>query len=290
MLVMTGRSLSQPILGYNVIEQIVKTNITEQLEATREEQLHGWLRAPFPSLDKERYYSPRWPGDNWAVVWICCENHKRESHCAPTYLCSNWRYRHRHPRKTLSFSSESLEFCENLVHLRSGVSLYIILDVQNLNDHDIELSGRTVVAILQQTQDVYQATVLEKSDRPTQVSLNQVSEESEQVTDAPWNPPINLSHLSRPERAVAQDMLSCLCRSHYIKRWKTDMTVLHKPYCTGMAEEIQLILCLAGGLCKQKGWKPSTLYRLPRTKQKAPPWSPEFRTSTGSSGSCLPDA
>lgn len=41
MLVMTGRSLSQPILGYNVIEQIVKTNITEQLEATREEQLHG---------------------------------------------------------------------------------------------------------------------------------------------------------------------------------------------------------------------------------------------------------
>lgn len=55
--VMKGRSLSKPILGYNVIEQIVKTNITEQWEATREDQLHGGLRAPFPSLDKERDYS-----------------------------------------------------------------------------------------------------------------------------------------------------------------------------------------------------------------------------------------
>lgn len=42
MLVMNGRSLSQPILGYNVIEQIVKTNITEQLEDKNKGRAVAW--------------------------------------------------------------------------------------------------------------------------------------------------------------------------------------------------------------------------------------------------------
>lgn len=53
MLVMKGRSLSQPNLGFNVIERIIKTNTTEQLDATRTEELQETLKAAFPSLKKE---------------------------------------------------------------------------------------------------------------------------------------------------------------------------------------------------------------------------------------------
>lgn len=53
MLVMKGRSISQPILGYNVIEQIMETNTKEQLDATRGEQLRGALNAHFPNLERE---------------------------------------------------------------------------------------------------------------------------------------------------------------------------------------------------------------------------------------------
>ena len=53
MLVMRGGSLSKPILGFNVIEQMLKNSVTEQLDATGREQLHETLRVAFPSLEKE---------------------------------------------------------------------------------------------------------------------------------------------------------------------------------------------------------------------------------------------
>lgn len=48
MLVMKGRSLSQPNLGFNVIEWIIKTNTSEQLDATRTEQLQEQSSFPKP--------------------------------------------------------------------------------------------------------------------------------------------------------------------------------------------------------------------------------------------------
>ena len=58
----------------------------------------------------------------------------------------------------------------------------MVLDVQNPTDHDIEMSGRTVVGTLQQIQAVYPATALEKPDCCPTVSVGQVGAESEQTT------------------------------------------------------------------------------------------------------------
>ena len=109
--------------------------------------------------------------------------------------------------------AEGLECCETLVKLSSGVSPYIVLDVQNPTDHDIELSGRTVMGTLQQVQAVYPATSFEKPSHSPPVSVSQVNTESEQVTETPWNPPIDLSHLNEPERVVVQNMLREECSS-----------------------------------------------------------------------------
>lgn len=102
--------------------------------------------------------------------------------------------------------AEGLQFSETLLKLRHGVSPNIVVEVQNPTDHDIELSGRTSVGTVQQVQAVYPATVFERPSHPPPV-LSQVNAEREQSTDIPWNRPINLTHLSEPERVIAQNML-----------------------------------------------------------------------------------
>lgn len=83
--------------------------------------------------------------------------------------------------------------------------------MQNPTDHDIELLGRIVVGTVQQVQAVYPATILEKPDYYPSVLSSQVNVESEQLTDPPWDPPIDLSHLSESERVVVQNMLRGEC-------------------------------------------------------------------------------
>ena len=91
--------------------------------------------------------------------------------------------------------------------IRRGSSPYIILDVQNPTDHDIELSGKTVVGTVQQIQAVYPATILEKPDHFPPLSVWQVNADTRQVTESSWDPPIDLSHLTELEREVVQNML-----------------------------------------------------------------------------------
>ncbi|KAG7478880.1 hypothetical protein JOB18_011456 [Solea senegalensis] len=223
MLVMEGGRLSQPILGYNVIEQIVKTCTAEQLDAAREEQFHNTLKAAFPSLEKESVpafidlvttkqlhnYIVRTTKERVVVpkhtsVQIDCKVQTRPLKKNTTFLFEpdinpHW--------------AEGLEFCETLVTIRRGISPYIVLDVQNPTDHNIELPRRTVVGTVQQIQAVYPVSILEKPDNFPPVSVTQVNVETEKVTDSSWDPPIDLSHLTGPEKELVQNMLREECSS-----------------------------------------------------------------------------
>lgn len=68
MLVLKGGRLSHPILGFNVIEQIIKNSCTEQLEDTRRDQLHETLRTAFPSLEKQNVTTSI---DLVTIEWSC---------------------------------------------------------------------------------------------------------------------------------------------------------------------------------------------------------------------------
>lgn len=223
MLVMKGGSLSQPILGFNVIEQILKTSTIEQMDAERTEQLHEALRGAFPCLKRENVTT-------FIDLVTAKQSHDfvvrttKEKVIVPkhTSVQIDCKVQTRPLKKdtTLLFEpdinpqwAEGLEFCETLVGLRRGVPPYIVLDVQNPTDHDIELSGKTVVGTLEQIQAVYPATVLEKSDQCSPLLVNQVNAESEQIPDTSWEPPIDLTHLSESERGVVQKMLREECSS-----------------------------------------------------------------------------
>jgi len=45
--------------------------------------------------------------------------------------------------------AEGLEFCDTLVTLRRATKPFITVDVQNPTDHDIMLTGRTVIGTVQ---------------------------------------------------------------------------------------------------------------------------------------------
>lgn len=223
MLVMKGRHLSQPIIGYNVIEQILKASATEHSDVTSKEHLHQTLKTAFPCLEKNSV--PAFiellsaEQSQEYVVKTAKEKVNIPKHTSVQIECKV-RTRPLKEDTTLLFEpdinpqwAEGLEFCETLVMLRSGITPFIVLDVQNATDHDIVLSGRTVVGTLNQVQAVYPATGLEELNQPPPMSVSHVKVESDQATDNAWDPPINLSHLSEPERVVVQNMLREECTS-----------------------------------------------------------------------------
>lgn len=108
---------------------------------------------------------------------------------------------------------EGLEFCETLVTLRGGAPPYMALDVQNPTDHDITLLGKTVVGTLNQVQAVYPASAFEKPISPPTVSVNDVEVGGEELDDSVWDAPVDLSHLSQPEKVKVQKMLREECAS-----------------------------------------------------------------------------
>lgn len=132
--------------------------------------------------------------------------------------------------------------------------------------------------------------------------MSQVNAESEQATDTSWDPPIDLSRLNEPERVVVQNMLLEECSSFskseddigcneklklsillkdmdpeartYLSvpkpLYKKIKDYLHNLIAQGWVKKIQHTLCLTGCWCKEKGWQPTSLHRLQRTKQEHP--------------------
>lgn len=61
---------------------------------------------------------------------------------------------------------EGLEFIDTLVTLKKWAKPFIIVDVQNPTDHDVVLTGRTVIGTVQQIHAVYPPTIFERCTSP----------------------------------------------------------------------------------------------------------------------------
>lgn len=209
MLVMKGRQARQPIIGYNLIEQIVTTAVNHSDETTRE-QLHAILKATFPSLGKTSVLvfidvvSAEQTSEY--VVRTAKERVNIPKHSSVQVEC---KVKTQPLKKdvTLLFEpqvnpqwAEGLDFCETLVTLRSGAPPDIVLDVQNPTDHDITLAGKTVIGTLNQVQAVYPASVFEKCTSSSAATVNETQVSSEKSKDSVWDPPVDLNHLSQAEK------------------------------------------------------------------------------------------
>ena len=66
---------------------------------------------------------------------------------------------------------------------------------------------------VQQIQAIYPASMLEGSRPPPSATTNQIRTEKDQTTGDFWDPPVDLCHLSEPEREVVHKMLREECAS-----------------------------------------------------------------------------
>lgn len=87
---------------------------------------------------------------------------------------------------------EDLEFTDTLVKLKKGAKPFIV-DVQNPTDHDIMLTGRTVIVTVKQVHAVYPAKIFERSCTSPPVTVSNVEVKTEQTSCAEWDPPSAIS-------------------------------------------------------------------------------------------------
>lgn len=216
-LVIKGNSLARPIIGSNVIGLIVDTEL-QQNRATDKQQLIKTVQAAFPGFEIGHA--------EVFVEQVTAEQRSRE------YVVKTTRERVHVPKHTalkiecrvstaplqdettLIFEpsvdpqwSEGLEFTDTLVTLRKGAKPFVIVDVQNPTDHDIVLTGRTVIGTVQQVQAVYPPTILERPCTSPPVTVSNLGARKEQTSCGEWDPPVDVNHLSPTEKEIVHQML-----------------------------------------------------------------------------------
>lgn len=225
-LVMKGGKLAQPIIGSNVIKIILDSELRCSSTSDRE-GLSMTVRAAFPGQ----------PAAFLEHVTAIVEQVSTTP--VDEYMVKTKRERINIPKRTsvrvechvnmdspcedkiLLFEpnanphwTEGLELCEMLVTVNKGSRKpSVILSVQNITDHDILLAEKTVLGTVQLVQAVYPASILEGPRPLPSVTTNHIEAETNQTTDNIWDPPVDLSHLSEPEREVIHKMLREECAS-----------------------------------------------------------------------------
>lgn len=219
MLVLKGKQQQCPIIGFNVIERLVLDNLQDQTKRVNNDNLVKAVRMAFPHLKK-----------NKAKVFInavsvgqtCDYNVKtaNERVSVPKRTSIQIECRVQAPRfredKTLIFEPddnprwpEGLEFCDTLVSVKAGRTPKIIVTVQNPTNHDIMLSGRTVIGTVQSAGSVYPANIFKTDNLPT-ASIHHVQAQNSigsTPTHEQWEPPVDLTHLNEHQRQTVSQML-----------------------------------------------------------------------------------
>lgn len=202
-LVMKGRELRHPIIGYNVIEQMMNnkeltqpiTNESVEREKVQAfiEQVHAEMSCGY--LVKTKKENVNVPKHTSVQIECRVQSHRPKENTVLIFepdVNPQW--------------VEGLEFCETIVTLRQHASPHIIVSVQNPTDHDLLLAGKMVIGTVQPVQAVYPTATCEGPDL-TSVRVNQITNETRHNSDIAWEPPLDLSHLSESRRQIVRQML-----------------------------------------------------------------------------------
>ena len=206
-LLVTPETLEHPILGYNVIEALTQGQTTQlsrllpHTNKTKVSRLVSLLTTP---------------DDNEVCQVFTC-------HADTTIAAGETRsVKCRRPnqmvdRTTVLFEPvESQCLPEGLmascspVNIRGARSLTFNVPVANTTSHDLILPGRTHLGRLVPLQTILPADVLQEPNvRVASVSThtNTTSPDESPREDDPWVPPVNLTHLTEPQRKLAEEML-----------------------------------------------------------------------------------
>ncbi|GAA6090442.1 uncharacterized protein LOC121887483 [Tachysurus ichikawai] len=218
MLVARGQSLSHPIIGFNVIEQIV--NSIEQAQPTTvNKMLERTVKAAFPSLKRSK-------------VQTFIHLVSAESSCE--YIVKTTKVHVSIPKRstvpvscrvymqpvkedsTLIFEPDvnhqwpdGLEFTDSLVRLKKGAPTNITIEVYNDTDHDVTLMGQTPIGTLQFVKNVFPASMFEVPATPNSVGVCHIQTADnghDNTSPDEWLPPVDVNHLDKHQRQESKHL------------------------------------------------------------------------------------
>ncbi|KAL7883020.1 hypothetical protein SRHO_G00006800 [Serrasalmus rhombeus] len=210
-LVMKGGTLSQPIIGSNVIALIVGSQM-KQASLTNKEQIAQSVRAAFPDLHASSAQALVEQVSAEQIIEYDVRTTKevvRVPKCTSLQVECRIQTRPLQEDTTLLFEPtaksewpDGLEFSETLVKLGKNKKPFITVNVQNPTDHDIMLAGRMIIGTVQSVHAVYPAAVLEGCRPALKVAVSQAGAGEDQAAGDVWDPPVDVNHLDEPEKEI----------------------------------------------------------------------------------------
>lgn len=235
-ILVASSDIERPIIGFNVIEELALTNDTcgdctpsgqmveklcSALEVGRKT-----ARAVLSVLKKQKLENqphiarvgrqPVTIPKNKVVAVPCGRLNKRVFSSSHVVLEPN----HETPWPT------GLVIREQLIQLPSEDNSKIDVTVENLTDNDIILSSRTTLGWLHSVGAIYPSQTMSTIDQRPEArdssSATSFAQQPSQIPQAePWDPPIDLSHLSDDRRQQVQQMLREECDVFAKDDWDT---------------------------------------------------------------------
>lgn len=220
-LVLKDQELARPIIGYNVIEQIMRPNETRgSCDGVANAYLYKTVRNSFPSIKKNKLaaFIDLVTADSFSeyVVRTLKEPVNIRKYTVMQVQCQV-KLPHVKQDRVLLFElpvnplyPDGLELFDTLVTLKKGFRPVITLSVQNGTDHDITLHGGTELGTLQHVKSVLPVAPLQST---ASVSGIQVPPEftSGDGIEERWDPPVDTSHLTLSQQKEVKQMLREEC-------------------------------------------------------------------------------
>lgn len=216
-LVLKGQQLSKPIIGYNVIEQIMKQSEASGQSDGSKRLLNKTVRSAFPGLrrSKIRTFINLVTAESASEYCVkVTKNHVSvPKHTIVQVKCQVKAPCMKQDSVMLFEPSvnpqypDGLEPLETLLTLKRGSRPVIQIGVQNVTDHDILLVGKTELGTVQTIKSVLPAT---ESFCVTTACVNEnvkPASECEVNSEGVWDPPVDVSHLSMEQQQRVRQML-----------------------------------------------------------------------------------
>ncbi|RXN05991.1 Retrovirus-related Pol poly from transposon [Labeo rohita] len=221
-LILKDQELARPIIGYNVIEQIMKPNETSGSHDVTDAYLYKTVRDAFPSLKKNKVHTfinlvtteslSEYMVKTMKEPVTIKKHTVMQIQCQVKVPCVKQDSVLLFEPHVNPLYPDGLELFDTLLMLKRGVRPVITISVQNGTDHDITLRGRTELGTLQQIKSVLPVVPPQCAANAAVIQVSPETTGGGGIQDS-WDPPVDVSHLTLPQQQQVKQMLRDECHA-----------------------------------------------------------------------------